>query len=296
MHILVTGAAGKLGQDLTHTLNAAGHHVSGLDQAEMDITNFAAVRATVANLKPNAVIHSAAWTDVDGCAREPERAILVNGFGAQHVALAAAEVDAALVYISSNEVFDGELALVPDSDQAQPTYREYDTPRPINAYGYSKWVGEQSVMQANRKAYIVRTAWLFAHGGKNFIHTMLNAAQAGKSLRVVIDEIANPTYSVDLADAVAALIETERYGIYHFVNEGACSRWQFARYALDRTGYADTPIDRITRREWPRPSTPPGNTGLSNLAGRTVGITLRSWQSAIDAFLEREGLFVKDEA
>jgi len=295
MHIVATGAAGKLGQCLTQTLNQSGHRITGLDRETLDITDFAATRSTIGDLKPDVVIHSAAWTDVDGCARDPERAVLVNGFGAQHVALAAAEVGAAIVYISSNEVFDGDLTLIPDST-TQPTYREYDTPRPINAYGYSKWVGEQSVMRANRKSYIVRTAWLFAHGGTNFIHTMLNAAQAGKSLRVVIDEIANPTYSADLADAIAALVQTERYGIYHLVNADACSRWQFARYALDRAGYADTPIARITRADWPRPSTPPANSGLSNLAGRAVGITLRSWQDAVDAFLEQEGLLVKDEA
>jgi dTDP-4-dehydrorhamnose reductase len=109
-------------------------------------------------------------------------------------------------------------------------------------------------------------------------------------LRVVTDEVANPTYNHDLAEAIAALIETRRYGIYHLVNEGACSRYTFARYFLDRAGYGDVPIERISSHEWSRPSKPPRYSNLCNLAGRHVGITLRPWQQAVDAFLLREGL------
>ena len=293
MRVLVTGAAGRLGGRLMGVLAANGHDVTGVDVvagpncAALDITDFAAVRAAIADAAPQAVIHAAAWTDVDGCAREPEKAIAVNGFGTQNVALAAAAAGAAVLYISTNEVFDG---------RAGRPYREYDPASPPNPYGYSKWVGERALAQVNPRHYIVRTAWLFAHGGKNFIQAILGAAQAGKPLRVVTDEVANPTYNDDLADAVAALVLTGRYGVYHFVNAGTCSRWTLARYVLDRAGWADVPIERISVRQWARPSRPPRYAGLENLAGRQVGIALRPWQQAVDAFLAREGLLRQDSA
>ncbi|MBI5671223.1 MAG: dTDP-4-dehydrorhamnose reductase [Chloroflexi bacterium] len=287
MRIIVTGAAGRLGGWLLQVLKKRGHDVTGLDVVkaervyQVDITDYDAAHKFVYANRPEVVIHPAAWTDVDGCARDPEQAIIVNGFGAQHMALAAAAVNAAVLYVSSNEVFDGT--------STRPYY-EYDITHPVNPYGYSKWVGERAVMSLNPRHYIVRTAWLFAHGGKNFIQAVLSAAQAGKPLRVVTNEVANPTYNDDLADAIAALIETGRFGLYHFVNEGACSRIQFARYFLDRAGFADTPITPITTQEWPRASTPPTYAALCNLAGRHIGITLRPWQEAVEAFLAKEGL------
>jgi dTDP-4-dehydrorhamnose reductase len=281
MRILVTGAMGRLGGRLVEILTPRHEAVQGVDIPDFNIADWEAASAYTAAFKPDIVLHPAAWTDVDGCAREPERAIAINGLGAQNMALAATQVGAAFLYVSSNEVFDGK--------HTRP-YNEYDLTNPINPYGYSKWVGEQAISRANPRHYIVRTAWLFAHGGKNFIQAILNGAKAGKSLRVVVNEVANPTYNDDLADAIAKLIDTQRYGIYHFVNEGACSRYAFARYILDQTGYASTPITAISASEWPRPSTPPVYSSLSNLAGRSVGITLRPWQAAVDAFLEKEEL------
>lgn len=276
MRFLITGAAGRLGHSLLERLK--GNDLIGADVAEFDIADFAATRAFIAAAQPDVVIHGAAWTDVDGCAREPEKALRINGLGSQNVALAAASVSAAVVYVSSNEVFSGE--------SSRP-YHEYDTPAPVNSYGYSKWVGEQVVTQATRRHYVVRTSWLFAHGGRNFIHVILHAAREGRPLHVVRDEIACPTYCEDLADGIARLIETERYGTYHLVNEGFCSRYDFARYILDRGGL-DTPVEPITLDQWKRDSIPPRFSPLRNLAGATVGITLRGWQQAVNAFLERE--------
>jgi dTDP-4-dehydrorhamnose reductase len=286
MRILVTGAAGRLGGRLVNILREKNHHITGADVVgegveRLDITDFATTRDFITSHQPDVVIHPAAWTDVDGCAREPERAITINGFGTQHVAIGAAAVGAAVVYVSTNEVFDGT---------AKRPYREYDSTKPINPYGYSKWVGEQALMHLNPRHYVVRTAWLFAHGGKNFIQSMLGAAQAGKPLRVVTDEIGNPTYNDDVADAIASLIETGHYGIYHFVNEGFCSRYRFARYVLDKAGLQDTPVAPISSHEWPRASKPPLYAALENLSGKSVQITLRSWQEAVDAFMQREGL------
>lgn len=286
MRILVTGAAGRLGGKLVEILSQQGHDVTGADIVgnhveHLDISDFQATRGFIVGLRPDVVIHPAAWTDVDGCAREPEKAIAINGFGTQHVALGAAAVSASVVCVSSNEVFDG---------RATRPYREYDVTNPINPYGYSKWVGEQAALRVNPRHYIVRTSWLFAHGGKNFIHALLNLAQEGKPLRVVTNEVANPTYNDDLADAIAHLIETERYGIYHLVNEGTCSRYQFARYFLDKAGFQGVPVEPITTYQWPRPSKPPTYAGLENMAGRHIGISLRPWQEAVDAYLLREGL------
>lgn len=286
MRILITGAAGRLGGRLLEILSRR-HDVAGVDVADFDISDFPVVRAYITAQKPEVVLHPAAWTDVDGCAREPEKAVRINGLGAQNVAQAAAEVGAAVLYVSSNEVFDGTAARL---------YYEYDRTNPVNPYGYSKMVGECAVAEVNPRHYIVRTAWLFAHGGKNFIQTILNAAAAGKRLRVVTDEVANPTYNDDLADAIAALIETGRYGTYHLTNAGVCSRYVFARYVLDRAGYSDLAIEPIMSREWPRPSQPPAYTGMANLAGEMIGVRLRPWQEAVESFLKREGLLKHDDA
>lgn len=285
MRILITGANGRLGSALTRVLFEQSHDVTAIDIEQLDITSFDAARAVIGLANPDLVVHTAAWTDVDGCARDPQRAVQINGYGTQNVALAAAAVGAGILYVSSNEVFDG---------RATRPYLEYDPTNPVNPYGYSKWVGEQTVIQANRQHYIVRTSWLFAHGGKNFVQSILNAAQAGKPLRVVTDEVANPTYTDDLAEAIAALLTTGRFGTYHLVNEGVCSRYDFARYALNRVGMTDTPVERITSQDWQRPSTPPPYSALSNVAGQMVGVTLRPWQAAVDAFLDKEGLRVKD--
>ncbi len=285
MRILVTGAAGNLGGLLLEDLARAGHEVLGADMVgrdvlHLDICDFPATRRLLQENRPRLVIHAAAWTDVDACAREPERALQINGFGTQNVALAAAEVDAEVIYISSNEVFSGR--------DRQPL-DEFAMPAPGNPYGYSKHAGELALAAHCPRHYIVRTAWLFAHGGRNFVQAILGAARAGKPLRVVSNEVANPTYTNDLSAALVRLVDTGRRGTYHLVNEGACSRYQFARYVLDRSGYPDTPIESISSHQWPRPGAPPEYAALSNGAGRLLGIVLRPWRAAVDAFLAQEG-------
>lgn len=280
MRVLVAGAKGKLGGRLVEELRTT-HRVTGVDLPELDITDFGAVQAAFDDTRPELVINSAAWTDVDGCAREPDKALAINGYGAQNLALAAHKRGAAILQVSSNEVFPGTAS--------QP-YLEYDATAPINPYAYSKWIGERSVAEINPRHYIVRTSWLFAHGGRNFLHAIIDRARDEKPLRIVVDEVANPTYNDDLAQAIAQLIATKRYGTYHLVNEGVVSRYTFGRYALDRAGFSETPIAKISRHEWPRPSTPPCYSGLRNFAAAQMGITLRDWREAVDAFLEKEGL------
>lgn len=284
MKILVTGANGNLGRELVSRLGQA-HKIISTDVETLDITDFTTVKSFIHDNQPDLIINPAAWTDVDGCALNPEKAIVINGYGAQNLAIAANEIGAEILQISSNEVFDG---------LSKRPYYEYDQTNPANPYGYSKWVSERAVIETNPHHYIVRTAWLFAHGGRNFIQAILGAADAGKKLRVVTDEVANPTYTNDVADAIAQLIETERYGTYHLVNEGAVSRYAFARYALDKAGYTDTPIEPISSHQWQRPSRPPLYSGLANIAAKSIGITLRPWQAAVDTFLAMENLLIAE--
>ncbi|MBN2303574.1 MAG: dTDP-4-dehydrorhamnose reductase, partial [Anaerolineae bacterium] len=266
MQILVTGADGQLGSCLVHTLQQQGHTVTGVDIDTMDIVDDASVARTFDKTRPNLVIHCAALTHVDHCAEHPDEAVHVNGFGTQTVALACQRYDAAMLYISTNEVFAG---------RTYHQYQEYDRPDPVNPYGYSKWVGEQVIRDLLPRHYIVRTSWLFAHGGRNFVHTILRLANEGKGLRVVTNEIGCPTYGPDLVTAITQLIATGRYGIYHLANSGHTSRYDFARHLLDLAGYADMPITPIALAEYQRASRAPEYAILRNVAAARLGITLR---------------------
>lgn len=280
MRMLITGAQGRLGSRLTELLQDS-HEVTGIDIDTVDFTDLRAIRECVGEVKPNLVLHCGAMTAVDECALHPDEALRVNGFGTKNVVLSCLEFDAAMLYISSNEVFDGKNV---------NDILEYDPIQPANPYGYSKMVGEQVVRDHLRQFYIVRTSWLFAHGGRNFIHAILKRAQEGQPLRVVVNEVASPTYNDDLADAIVKLISTKHYGVYHLVNEGRASRWTFARKILDLMGCEQVEIEKISSAEFPRPSTPPEYAVLRNTAAAALGITLRSWQDALTAYLKREGL------
>lgn len=278
MRILITGAEGRLGSALVASMSAK-HEVTGVDIDDFDIADYTATRRAVRDIAPEIIIHCAALTDVDGCARDPSLALRVNGYGTHNVALAARAQDAALAYVSTNEVFDGEK---------ERPYLEYDPTGPVNPYGYSKWVGERAVNDTLARFYIIRTSWLFAHGGRNFIQAILSRARAGQPLRVVTDEIAAPTYNDDLVEAIARLVVTGRYGIYHLVNEGEASRCTFARRILDAAGFEETAIEPITAAEYERASTPPAYGTLHNFAAAQMGIRLRQWEDALEAFLTRE--------
>lgn len=278
MRVLITGAGGQLGRALQAAL--AGHTLIPLAHADLDVADRAAVFRAILSARPEVVIHAAAWTDVDGCARDPERAFRVNALGTQFVALACAAADAAMVYISTNEVFDGT--------KGEP-YLEFDRPNPINPYGQSKWVGEWFVAHLLRRFYIVRTAWVFGPGGNHFVRKILRRADAEGSLRVVGDEVGSPSYTRDVAEAIARLIETEAYGIYHFTNEGMCSRYAYAREILRLTGRGHVPVVPIALADFPRPSRVPPFTPLANRCGAALGIRLRPWPEALRAYLAEEG-------
>jgi dTDP-4-dehydrorhamnose reductase len=262
------------------------HDVLGIDLPEHDITDRRAFTALVDEFQPDLILHPAAMTDVEGCARDPAEAYRVNGMGTQNVALAAANVDAAMLYVSTNEVFDGD---------ATEAYHEWATPHPINAYGRSKLAGEWYTQNLLTRFYIVRTAWLYAAGGRNFPHRIIELADERGALSVVTDEVGNPTYVKDLAQAIIRLVDGEAsapttvggaYGIYHLVNAGAASRYDFAKEILRLSGREAVPLTSITSAEFQRASTPPPYAPLANNAAAALGIRLRPWQEALADFLE----------
>lgn len=276
MRIFITGHRGLLGRALTTAL--AGHQLAGADLPELDITDREAIAAAIADFAPQAVVHAAAWTDVDGCARDEDKAYRVNAIGTQHVALACASCDAAMVYVSTNEIFDGTAA---------SPYREWDAPRPINPYGRSKAAGEWAVCHLLTRFTIARTAWLYGPGGRNFSdpHRIVQLADEQGALRVVTDEIGNPTYAPDLAAALAALIERRAYGVYHLVNAGHTSRYDYVREVLRTARREHIPVEPITMDSFLRASTPPSYGALANTAAAALGITLRPWQEAMNEYL-----------
>ena len=274
MRIAITGAGGQLGQALQAALRAE-HELIPLGHAEIELGHPDCVERLVAT-GAELVIHPAAYTDVDGCARDPERAYQVNGLGAQYVALACRRLDAPLVYVSTNEVFDGT---------ASAPYFEYDRAAPINAYARSKWAGEQAVREALDRFYIVRVAWLFG-GARNFVRTVLRLAAERDSISMVADEIGSPTYAADAADAIARLIQLPFYGTYHLVNEGACSRFEFAAEVLRLAGRERVALRPIRLADFKRDSVVPPYTPLRNVAAAALGIRLRPWQAALADYLQ----------
>ena len=276
MRVLITGAGGQLGRDLQAAL--AAHQVRPFAHSELDITDAAAVAQAIEAFQPDVALHAAALTDTTRCEREPDVAYAVNALGARNVAVACGRAGAAMVYLSTNEVFDGA--------QAEP-YLELDEPHPVNEYGRSKLAGERLVQSLLPQHYIVRTAWLYGHGGNHFAGKILGAAERG-DLTGVVDEVATPTWTRDLAHALARLIETGLYGVYHLSNAGQASRYQWAKEVLRLAGKSSVSLRPVTTREFRgslpadavAPRKPPFSV-LRNLAGAAAGIELRPWPGAL---------------
>jgi dTDP-4-dehydrorhamnose reductase len=273
MRVVVTGHNGQLGRQLQSAF--AEHELLLLDLPGDDITQ-PAISRRVASFKPDLVLHAAAFTNVDGCEQDPDAAFRANAVGTQNIALGAQAAGAAMLYISTNEVFDGS---------AREPYREWDRPQPISVYARSKAAGEGIVRDLLSRFYIVRIAWLFGPAGNNFVTKILAAAQKNGALQVAADEFGNPTYAPDLAAAVRRLVDGGHYGIYHLTNRGFCSRCDFARAILQGAGYGAVPITPILSADWPRPSRPPLHSVLANTAGAALGLTLRPWQQALAEYL-----------
>ena len=274
-HILLVGAQGQLGKAIQRVYSQRPQvHVTCWTIDDHDIAA-PVTRDHVADLAPDVVINAAAWTHVDGAEHDPDGAYAANMLGPKHLAEGCAVCGASLVQISTNEVFPG----APDI-----FYREYDQPQARSAYARSKLAGEMAVRQMLDRLYIVRIAWLFGPDGDNFPGKILAGADRLGALRVVDDEFGNPTYAPDTAAALAALVDTGRYGIYHLVNEGWCSRYQLGRAVLDASGRSHVPVTPISHKEWVRPSAPPLHAVLVNQTAASLGIVLRPWTAAVEEY------------
>jgi dTDP-4-dehydrorhamnose reductase len=274
MRISIVGSAGQLGTALQRVL--VGDELQLLDLPEYDITAFPASLEPLASFGPEVVINCAAMTNVDGCESDPDLAFRVNALGARNVALACQTMDAAMVQVSTDYVFDG-------TDET-PRY-EYDQPNPESVYARSKLAGERIVRDLLQRHYIARTAWLYDATHRNFVNTMRRLAQERPSLKVVTNEVGSPTYAADLAEAIGKLIRAPAYGIYHLVNQGVCSRYELARRTLDLVGKADYLLEPTDF--YPRPAKVPAHVELANVMGAALGITLRPWEKALAECLTR---------
>ncbi|MFQ5508351.1 MAG: dTDP-4-dehydrorhamnose reductase [Leptospirillia bacterium] len=274
MNILITGANGMLGRDLTARL-AADHEVHPYPSSALDITDPVAVQREVLRTAPDLIINCAAYTDVDGCETERDKARQVNAEGPEHLAKAADGAGAALLHVSTDYVFDGT---------SRTPYGESDPTGPVTEYGRSKLAGEEAVRRHCPRHYIVRTAWLYGEHGNNFVATMLRLAQSNPSLTVVDDQVGNPTWTKDLADAIGRLIETSAWGTYHATNAGEVSWCGFAREIFRLRGIA-TQVTPVTTAEFPRPAPRPAYSALGRKGLAALGIRMRPWQEALAAFL-----------
>jgi len=281
MTIAVFGADGQLGRDLLDTL--APHNPVPFDLPDADITDRRTVMRLLAEHRPDWVVNSAAMTHVDRCESEHEQAMRVNAIGAGHLADACAEFGARLVHISTDYVFDG-LKSGP--------YVETDTPRPINVYGISKFAGELYVRRALDAHYIVRSSGLYGthpcrgKDGRNFVDTMLALAEQHDELKVVVDEVLTPTFTLDLARQIARMIDAvPPPGIYHATNDGECSWHEFAKEIFEQAG-RNVRVAKTTSAEWGAPARRPANSVLANAALDAAGLDIMPpWRDALSRYL-----------
>lgn len=274
--VFVTGAGGLLGGQVAWTFAQRGVNVIAATRKHLDVTDLDHVRTSVIQADPGVVIHCAAMTDVDACEDDPERAFAINATGAENVAVAAREAGAAIVHLSSDYVFDG----------TKGAYAEDDPTDPIQVYGRSKLEGEERVRAATPWHFIVRSAWIYGHGGKNFISKHLPRLLAsGEPINAVDDQCGSPTYAPDLAEALTHLVATLAYGVYHVVNEGTCSFADVAEAALQLVGGTNE-LKRVPVASLGRPAPRPHDTSLVAARWREQGFEpLRHWREAVADFL-----------
>lgn len=237
MKVFVTGVKGQLGFDVVNELDKRGHEAIGVDIDELDITKEQDVYAMLDEVKPDGVIHCAAWTSVDDAEDNCDRVMEVNAKGTEYIAKGCKKLDVPMIYISTDYVFNGE---------GTNPWNPDDTREPLNVYGESKYRGELAVEELLDKYYIVRIAWVFGQNGHNFINTMLNLGKTHDKLTVVDDQIGTPTYTYDLARLLVDMVETDKYGIYHATNEGEYISWyDFTVEIMKQAGEFDESYKKV---------------------------------------------------
>jgi dTDP-4-dehydrorhamnose reductase len=284
--VLVFGAGGQVGRELTQRRPPPGFAVVGLGHAEADIADGAAVARAVSQHRPDVIVNAAAYTAVDKAESEPERAFAVNEAGPRHLAAAAQEAGAVLVHFSTDYVFDGSKATA---------YAEDDPVAPVSAYGRSKEAGERAVRETAPRHIILRTAWVYAAHGHNFLRTMLRLARERDVVRVVADQHGTPTAAADIADATFAILAKlqdagENFGTFHLTNSGRTTWHGFAQAIfarLARRGGRAPRLEAITTADYPTPARRPAMSVLDcGRIERVYGIGLRPWDAALDDAIE----------
>jgi len=273
MKLLVTGAAGMLGHDVMLAAGNAGHDVVGYGRAELDVTDPAALARKLDLERPDIVINCAAWTDVDGAEEAEEAAFAINGKGAGNVAAAASEVEARVVHVSTDYVFDGSKGA---------PYVESDQPAPLSAYARTKLAGEEAVAAANKRHFIVRSAGLYGIAGRNFVDTMLRLSEDQNEVTVVRDQVGSPTYTWHLAYGIVRLIDGMEYGIHHMAAAGQCSWYEFAREIFEQAR-VECRVLSITSEEFGAAAPRPAFSAL--VSQREHAIVLPSWQDGLAGYL-----------
>ena len=269
------GAKGMLGKELCRVFGA-DHEVVAWDIDELDVTDRGRTLEAVTAERPQLVVNSAVFVDLEGCESDPDKAWRVNAVGAQNLALAAQQSGSALVYISTDYIFDGES----DAD-----YDEVSQPNPLNQYGRSKLAGEQLSLKACPRTFVVRTAWLFGHAPNNYVERVLTAADKHGAVRMPEDQIESPTYSRHLADAVSALVDTGAYGCYHVTSLGACTRVAFAEFVLQEAGCSE-PVETVDAASLSRVAKRPARSVLDcRLFQLVTGQSLPDWRQGVRDYL-----------
>ncbi|MEC7583167.1 MAG: dTDP-4-dehydrorhamnose reductase [Planctomycetota bacterium] len=278
---LVTGALGQLGRAVMADVAARGQTACATDIPDLCVEDIDSVRRWIGDQEPRTVLHCGAWTDVDGCEQQPDRADLINGAGTANVAKACAEAGIGLVYISTDFVFDGS---------GERPYLETDAPDPISAYGRSKLLGEQAVLEQGRgDFYVMRTSWVFGPGGKNFPAAILARARSGQPLRVVTDQVGRPTMTHDLAAAMLDLCTSgAEAGLYHASNEGVCSWHEFAVDVVAAAGL-DIEVGTMHSSELDRPAPRPAYSVLdTSRLSAARGAPMPHYRDALRRYIEEE--------
>lgn len=291
MKIMITGSRGQLGNELISCLNSGkselgkipseliGCEILPVDIDELDITSFEGVNAFIKENQPDIIINCAAMTNVDGCETNYETAFKVNALGVRNLAVAAEELGARLIHISTDYVFAG--------DGFKP-YVEWDITAPQSAYGASKALGEKYAMSYCRRSFIVRTSWLYGYIGKNFVKTVRRILREKGSMTVVNDQRGNPTNANDLAHHILKLAVTEEYGIYHCTGSGECTWFELARKTAELSGFSPDTVKPCSSEEYPSPTKRPSYSSLRNLALEcTVGDEMRDWQTALEEYISK---------
>lgn len=282
MKVLVTGANGQLGRDVVFLLEKEGHSILACARDELDITDQAECNNVISTYHPEVVIHCAAYTAVDAAETDVDGAYQVNATGTRNIAVAAEQTGAKLIYISTDYVFDGT---------SDVPYQEYDDTNPQSIYGKSKRAGEVLVQSLSSRWFIVRTSWVYGVYGNNFVKTMLKLGQEKPKLQVVHDQKGSPTYTVDLAHFLLELMSTEKYGVYHASNSGACTWYEFTQAIFEEAQlfpgfHIQAEVDPCATDQFPRPAPRPRNSVMDHSSIRTNGLNdLRPWREGLRDFL-----------